>query len=125
MRPLVSSFTLHMSLTLTIGTTAFLAACAPPPPEVAVTISDFKFEPSKVTVRRAQKTVLRIENRGTVEHTFTIREINLTTGPIVPGQTKTLEITAPRMLKFVCTVPGHEENGMTGEISLTTDPPRR
>lgn len=104
--------------------TGFMAACGSPAPEVIITMSEFKYTPDKVTIGRNQKTIFKIENQGGTEHNLMIRQINVSTGLIAPGQTKILEIAAPRgPLKFVCLVPGHEDQGMVGEI--TVDASRR
>lgn len=98
---------------------ALAAGCGSPAPEVAVTMTDFAYDPSRITIQRATKTVLKIENKGATEHNLAVQQINVSSGPVAPGRTVRVEITAPRgPLKVVCTIPGHEAMGMVGEIAV-------
>lgn len=88
-----------------------------PTPEVTVVLTDFAFEPQKVTINRTEKTKLLLENRGSVEHTFSVPQLNVTSARVPPGTTGTLEITSPRgPLRIICVIPGHEDSGMVGEL---------
>ena len=99
--------------------TSALTACGSAAPEVKLSMNDFKFEPATLNIGRAQRTLLTVQNNGKTEHNLMIQQINVTTGPIAPGQSKTIEVTAPRgPLKFVCVIPGHEGQGMVGEITV-------
>ena len=103
-----------------------LAACTSPPPEVPVTIADFSIEPAKISIQRAQKTVLKIQNTGSSEHNISIQQLNVATGLLGPGKTFNLEVTAPRgPLKMICSLPGHEGRGMVAEIAVEQSPTRR
>jgi uncharacterized cupredoxin-like copper-binding protein len=109
------------ALVAALALTVASLSCGGSPPEMTVLMTEMAFEPDKVTVQRSTKTIIRLENRGLVEHNFSVPQLNATSAIIPPGKTGTLEITAPRgPLKIVCTVPGHEE--MVAELVVA---PRR
>jgi len=86
--------------------------------EVRVTLSDFKFEPAEITVKRGERVRLILENTGTVAHDWTVRDLNLASPRVQPGQTATYEFTVDRAGTFtsVCVEAGHEALGMTGRL---------
>lgn len=101
-----------------------LAACGSPTPEEPVTLSDFAFAPTKIAIQRAQKTVLKLQNTGNAEHNIAIPQLNVSSGPIAPGKTVNLELTAPRgPLKIICSI--HEDRGMIAEIAVEQRPTTR
>ena len=96
-----------------------VSGCGGGVPEVSVTLSEFAFEPPRISIPRSQKTALKLQNKGTVEHNFSVPQLNLTSLPVAPGKTVTLEFAVPRggaPLRVVCTIPGHEESGMVAEL---------
>jgi len=103
-----------------------VAACGGGTPEVAVTLSEYSFEPNRVSIARAQKTAIKLTNKGTVDHFFRVPQLNVTSPAVAPGKTVVLELAVPRggaPLRIVCTVPGHAEAGMVGEL-VVVDRPR-
>lgn len=100
-----------------VAAAGLVAACGSPSPEVPITLSDFALAPAKFSIQRAQKTVLKLQNTGSSEHNIAIQQLNVGTGPIAPGKTVNLEVTAPRgPLKIICTI--HEGQGMVAEIAV-------
>jgi uncharacterized cupredoxin-like copper-binding protein len=98
---------------------SLMTACGSSAPEVTLSMSDFKFEPATFNIGRAQRTILKVQNNGKTEHNLMIQQINVTTGPMAPGQSKTIEVTSPRgPLKFVYLIPGHEAQGMSSDITV-------
>ena len=98
---------------------ASLVGCSPPTPELTVTMTDYAYEPRQLSLQPGQRAVLVLQNRGSVEHNPELPELRLSSGPIAPGQTGRLEVAAPaRVYKIVCTIPGHEEQGMVGELRV-------
>jgi uncharacterized cupredoxin-like copper-binding protein len=83
-------------------------------------MTEFAFEPARVSIPRAQKTTIKLQNKGAVEHNLTVAQLNLASKNVAPGQTATMEFAVPRgpTMRMVCTVPGHEEAGMVGEIAV-------
>jgi uncharacterized cupredoxin-like copper-binding protein len=88
--------------------------------EVAQTVgmTEFAFDPSSFTV--PEGATIEAVNDGQVAHNFTIRNENLTTGDVDPGSSATLSLAglAPGTYEFYCTIPGHEQAGMVGEVTI-------
>ena len=124
-----------------------LAACAPQPSEPAtelmVKMTDFAYNPSSLTIPAGQPVTLTLMNTGNIEHDFVIEEIDVTTKVLQDsgsdahhahgeeknydlhasagiGDTTVLEFTAlrPGNYKVFCSVEGHEEAGMVGELTV-------
>src|SRR5690606_611744 len=88
------------------------------PREITIVLSDFKFEPAEITVKRGERVRLTLQNKGTVAHDWTVRDLNLASPRVQPGQTATYEFTVDRVGTFtsVCVEAGHEALGMTGRL---------
>jgi uncharacterized cupredoxin-like copper-binding protein len=97
-----------------------VAGCTSAPPEVPVTLTEFSFEPKQITVPTGQRVTMLIQNKGSQEHSFSIPQLRIATASnVAPGQTAKLEFAAPNgTYKLLCTIPGHEEAGMVGEIRV-------
>jgi plastocyanin len=88
--------------------------------EVGALDAPFRYEPSELTVESGDSITIRLVNQGTVEHDFTIDEFDFQVATAV-GETAegTLTGVEPGTYRFYCTVPGHAENGMVGELVVT------
>jgi iron uptake system component EfeO len=109
-----------------------VAACAPSgtatpvgsPPEgsIAVTATDFKFDPSAMTTKAGETTFV-VTNKGAVEHEFEIFKGETVVDEVeglVPGLTRELTVTLDAGdYTYVCKLAGHEEAGMTGALTVT------
>lgn len=86
--------------------------------EITVTLSDFKFEPEEIRVKRGERVRLTLENKGTVAHDWTVRDLNLASPRVQPGQSATYEFTVDQVGTFtsVCVEAGHEALGMVGKL---------
>ncbi len=86
---------------------------------VSVTASEFKFDPATITVKAGQTVNVSLKNTGSVKHTFVVKEANFTLAAD-PGQTATGSFTAPAAgtYTFYCDVPGHEDAGMKGTLTV-------
>ena len=94
-----------------------------PAPEAAALIieaSEFKFEPSELTISSAGSTTFTLVNKGVVEHDFTIDELDAFQIAVPIGRTSegTLTDPAPGTYEFYCTVPGHKAAGMFGTLVI-------
>lgn len=107
---------------------------------LTVTAQEFKFEPAQITVRVGQPVKLALKNTGTVVHDLTIAKIPLSgeakasAAPAQhemghgaepelhvaaePGKSGTVEFTPSKLgnYQFICTVAGHLEAGMKGDL---------
>lgn len=107
--------------------------------KVTVTMKEFGFEPNVINVSAGTPVELTLINEGAVEHDFVIEVIPVkdvsTEGmdmdhmsgdhaeydlhsATAAGATSTLSftVTEPGTYKIICSVPGHLDAGMTGEL---------
>ncbi len=124
-------------------TAVFLSACAgtsKPATDITVEMTDFSYNPSSITIPAGQPVTLTLKNTGFVEHDFVIKEINVGMTAIesngseghahgtgaeydlhvstMPGDTSVLQfnVLEPGTYEFFCSVEGHKEAGMIGEL---------
>lgn len=108
---------------------ALLAACggassSQPAGSTAVTMTEFKFDPSTITVAHGSVTFWLV-NSGTTAHDMSIRDSSgktLATSELVSaGDSKAFTVSnlAAGSYTFVCTQPGHEASGMKGTLTAT------
>jgi uncharacterized cupredoxin-like copper-binding protein len=124
-----------------------LAACASPSSqpsnELTVEMTDFAYTPSSVTIPAGQPVTLTVNNTGKIEHDFVVEKIDATTTVIEdngsnahhahgaeqnfdlhvsarPGEASIVELTVsePGTYRIFCSVEGHEEAGMIGELTV-------
>jgi len=128
--------------------TLLLTACAgasQPATEITLDAADFAYSPASVTVPVGAPVVLTLKNSGHVEHDFVIEKIDVKSvlkkdsGSAAhhahgeemdfdlhisaqPGDTSVLEFTIsePGTYTFFCSVVGHKEAGMFGELIVVT-----
>ncbi len=117
----------------TTTTTAAPADSAPPDGTINVILTDFEFSSVSSAVISGEPIVVNLENRSSHAHTwalltagtqwatwedFDLEQI-LATSQGIPGDgTATLEFIAPEpgTYQVVCTVRGHIQRGMVGEL---------
>ena len=84
-----------------------------------VTAFDLGFEPAVVHVDRPGRYLVTLVNEGGTLHDMTFAD-----GTTIAAEghaTATGEVTIPADgLTFICSVPGHSDAGMTGEVTVTT-----
>ena len=137
----------NFSMSIAFGA-ALLAACSstPPPVEVTLRATDFRYEPASVEVLGGQQATVTMQNMGTLEHDFVIQEIPLEVkagesgSEVMAGHTMdemevepavhmgattgmsssvTFVPTKPGTYEFFCAVPGHKEAGMIGTLTVS------
>lgn len=86
-----------------------------------VTMTEFKFEPANLTVKRGQEVVITLQNRGTVVHDWNVKDLNVNSPKVQPGQSATVRFTPNRTgtFRIECLEPGHAEAGMVGQLTVT------
>ena len=114
-----------------------------PATEITLEAKDLAYEPLSITVPVSQPVTLKIKNNGQVEHDFVIQKINVTNVvkqdsgmdmshdmddeeydlhiSVLPGESSTITFT-PTLAgtyQYFCTVAGHKEAGMVGELIVT------
>jgi uncharacterized cupredoxin-like copper-binding protein len=89
---------------------------------VKLSMSEFKFSPSAITLNGAGTYTFQAKNDGGTQHAIKIEGNGLEkSSPVVgPGETATLTVQLESGdYKFDCPVDGHEENGMKGTITVS------
>ena len=117
-----------------ILTAAVVAACGgdettpePTPEAAALSVEaraaeggGWTYDPSELTIPAGGSTTITLVNSDIVEHDLTIDELDFQIAvPIGESAEGTLTDVAPGTYRFYCTVPGHEVNGMVGELVVT------
>jgi uncharacterized cupredoxin-like copper-binding protein len=99
-----------------------LAACLPQKKTVTVDLyaEDIRWSETDIQVEAGTELILRIENRGVLEHDFVITELDLHVH-LMPDHVQEVSLTfdEPGVIEFHCEVPGHLEAGMQGAITVT------
>ena len=78
---------------------------------------DLGFEPAQLTVPEPGSYEVKLTNTGSIPHdiTFPGGEVATANG----GETATVDVEVPAEgLTFICSIPGHEQAGMTGAVSV-------
>ena len=131
-----------LTIPLVIAALALSSACAQPravqqevaaPAQAAIAAdgtqqatvrvgNSMSFEPRNITLKAGQPVQVTLQNSGNLPHDF-----SLTAGVTSPvkiqadgGQTAraTFTIDQPGTYTFVCSVPGHESDGMRGTLTV-------
>ena len=89
---------------------------------VMITLRDNAFDPSVFTIEggEGQRVTFTLVNRGAVVHDLSIPDLGLQSSEIAPGQTTSVDFDSSTegTYRFVCTVPGHEQAGMAGYMTI-------
>ncbi len=118
---------------LLVAATLMLGACGPKKVSLAITMTDFKFEPASWEVPAGAEVTVTLTNSGSVLHEWVLlKQGYIVTPPfsdekdganvledhdVEAGQTSTFTFTAPTeagSYSVVCGVPAHIESGMVG-----------
>lgn len=88
--------------------------------EFTVSGAEFSFNPQTVTIQSGEKVRLTFRNVGSAPHDWTIEGLGLKTKVIGGGAQDSLEFTAPArgIYNVYCSVPGHREAGMVGQLVI-------
>ena len=109
--------------------------------EITLNTSDFAYSPLSVTIPAGEPVMLTLKNSGAVEHDFVIEKIDASVEMMEdsgsdahhmhgteasydlhfsaqPGETSVIQFTVsePGTYTFFCSVQGHKEAGMVGEL---------
>ncbi len=85
---------------------------------IAIDAFDLGFTPAQPTVDAPGRYTVELTNTGSAPHDITFPDgTKVAAGP---GETASVEVDVPAAgLSFICSVPGHEQGGMTGTIGVT------
>lgn len=94
-------------------------------PQAAVRVRAFdrlRFEPKRIEVQAGVPTRIELENVGVIEHALVVKtpdgKEDWVHIHVPPGVTDaaTYQLDAPGTYPLLCTIPGHTEGGMIGEL---------
>ena len=111
--------------------TGFQGPTTPPPAggtessaparEIAIRGDEFSFSPQTITAASGERLRLTFANEGNAPHTFDIDELDVHSGIVNPGGSRTIEFSAPAQsvtYRVYCAIPGHAEQGMVGQLII-------
>lgn len=92
---------------------------APSGETLAITATEFAFDPSAVSATADTDVTISLTDAGTIEHDLTLDEASVKVA-VKPGETMTGTVNLPAgAYAFYCSVPGHREAGMEGTLTLS------
>lgn len=89
---------------------------------VTLDLSEFKFDPKDVTLKKGEVVKFVVKNVGALPHDWMAEGIPaVATGEFAAGEERVLVWEADRTGTFTtyCMVPGHREAGMVGTLTVT------
>lgn len=94
----------------------------PPQATIRVHAGEYSFEPQRLELRAGVPTRIELENEGILEHSLIVRTpdgkhdwIHLH-APVHGTDASTFELDRPGSYPVLCTIAGHTEAGMVGEL---------
>jgi GT2 family glycosyltransferase len=77
--------------------------------------------PERIEAEAGETVEITFANEGSLSHNLTIKGLDAGTDTIQAGNTTTISFTPeePGTYDIVCTVPGHSQAGMTGDLVVT------
>lgn len=115
-----SSSTTSSSSSASTSATSSSSTSAANVKRIEVTLSEFAFTPNVIEVNRGDQVEIVFTNTGALPHDFRIDALNVDSGLVQPGESKTITFTASRAGEFEihCAEPGHAPSGMTGTFKV-------
>ena len=88
-------------------------------PTIELTLSEFAIKPASVSAAPG-RVVLRVQNKGSVAHNVSVKELGKKTVDLQPGTTAELDLgeVAAGHYTILCEIPGHADSGMTGMLMV-------
>lgn len=107
-------------LALLAALTILLAACATPPLKIDIVGHDIHWSTDTIYAKVNQPIEITLRNEGALDHNFVISEFGIDV-LLSPGDVETVEITVDHAgtIHYICSIPGHEEAGMVGDIIVS------
>ena len=89
-------------------------------PTINVVGKEFSYDPAKLTLKASEGSTIVLKNVGAIEHDITVDEAGFKL--TVPGTNtgeKVLKVDKPGTYEFYCSVAGHKDAGMKGELTVS------
>ena len=90
-----------------------------PEAKIEVLAKEFSFNPAKLTLKAGQPSTIALKNIGSVAHDLKVDDIGFKVA-VTAGKTadKELKVDKPGTYEFHCTLAGHKDAGMKGELTV-------
>jgi uncharacterized cupredoxin-like copper-binding protein len=87
--------------------------------DIEVTAKEFSFNPAKLTLKAGAPSKIVLKNIGSIEHDLTVSDagFKLTVGN-GGSKEKGLKVDKPGTYEFHCSLAGHKDAGMKGELTV-------
>jgi nitrite reductase (NO-forming) len=97
-----------------------LAACSTPAVKVELVGMDIHWSMETIHAKVNQPIEITLRNEGALDHNFVIEEYGIDV-LLSPGDVEVVELSIDHAgtVKYICSIPGHEEAGMVGEIIVS------
>ncbi|KAA3644767.1 MAG: hypothetical protein DWQ07_15285 [Chloroflexi bacterium] len=95
----------------------FACATEPTTKEIQLVAEDIVWSQDLIEVEVGQVVRVNLSNAGALDHDLVIEEMGVDIA-LAPGESAIIELvfTEAGTFEYICSVPGHEEAGMVGEI---------
>lgn len=80
---------------------------------------EMAFNPPEITATKGEKLTFKLVNKDSQAHSFVIQDLNVKSGNVAAGATKTLPpVTVSKSgdIEFHCDIAGHKDGGMEGVL---------
>jgi uncharacterized cupredoxin-like copper-binding protein len=110
----------RFTLVVLVFLAAILAACGTPTLKVTLIASDIAWNITTINAKVNQPIEITVTNSGALDHDLVIDELGVDI-LLAPGDTEVVTVTPDQAgtIPYICSIPGHEEAGMVGEIVVT------
>jgi uncharacterized cupredoxin-like copper-binding protein len=99
-----------------------LSACSTTPSTKEVTLigTDIAWNLDTIEAQAGQTLEITVRNEGVLDHDFVIEAFDVDI-LLSPGAEQTVTIVPDQamVIDYICSIPGHEEAGMVGQIIVT------
>ena len=87
--------------------------------KIEVAGKEFSFSPATLTLKAGQVSPIVLKNTGSIEHDLTVDGAGFkVTVPAGGSGDKELKLDKPGTYEFFCSVAGHKDAGMKGELTV-------
>ena len=96
------------------------SAEAPTGTTINVVGKEFSYDPAKLTLKAGEGATILLKNAGSIEHDLTVDDAGFKLN--VPGNNtgeKVLKVDKPGTYQVYCSVSGHKDAGMKGELTVS------
>ncbi|MCM3586575.1 cupredoxin domain-containing protein [Mesobacillus maritimus] len=82
---------------------------------IVVELNDHYFNPKNITIPEGTSTTLILKNKGKVEHTFTVENLEID-AEVQPGKEKTISVKPKQSGTYELICRYHVQQGMVGKV---------